>query len=68
MKKEEIEQIENPIVRRALAKRCAGFMFNYADKESTNPQNSNTHHEDYWHAGKHFDNYHANSTIFPDDS
>lgn len=33
MNKEEIEEIENPIVRRALQRRCADFMFNYGDYE-----------------------------------
>ena len=33
MKKEEIEQVDNPIVRRALQRRCSNFMFNYGDAD-----------------------------------
>jgi len=33
MNEDILQNIENPIVRRALEQRCGGFMFNYGDSK-----------------------------------
>lgn len=49
MKKNEILCIQNPIIRRALQKRCSEFMFNYGDHSEE--------HSDADHVDKSFREY-----------
>lgn len=46
--KEILENIENPIVKKALQKRCASFMFNYGDSDE---------HSDINHVDKSYRRY-----------
>lgn len=51
MKKENLEKIKNPIIKKALSKRCADFIFNYGDKESHEDHNdkySEDKYDDYY--------------------
>jgi hypothetical protein len=52
MDKEILEKIENPIVKRAIEKRCGGFMFNYGDHKEGRATGVHGVGEWYTEAGK----------------
>lgn len=55
MKKEDIENIRNPIVRKALMRRCADFMFSYGDSEK------HSDHNDRYNEHKTYNDYYDHS-------